>query len=295
MSVQNFDRLTGGTLMLLLETAKKRSHKSRDSLAGKADGLNNQELLKALIRVFDPCYPDPAESTFGNNTSEYRSCRLKQGTYLPFDQENLVRQFDAEIQSTYRIPLARIHNLVDRFIDFEVKGEQLVSRLLGLILADCTISERQELFIHSDGKSCKKSGLRNITEIELDSLLLGAWHYVITEVPDNTVGRSTFEHWYTKPAILNSQWKLISSKLPTIDWGISVVRSAIAEDGGFEPEVGDSEVVKAEVIEEESTGNESSVPFPGSVAGASDSRITIFQGGTNNTNIGHVETLNLGR
>lgn len=283
--------------MLLCEVAKRPSGKARDSLAGKSDRLNNRELLKALIEVFAPGYPEPADSTFPQNVSEYRACKLAQGTYLPFDQLDLVTAFDWQVREEYATPLGRMSEFIDRFIDVENRGTQLAGSLIGLIAADHTIPDEQELLVNGDGSPAHKSDLATATSVALDALLLGSWHYVITNVNDNTVGRDTFERWHEKPAIPNSKWKLRADALPSLGRTISVTRSTDTDDTA--KVVGDeSEVIEAEFVMDEEETETGSAFFDGSEAstsGSESTRVVVFQGGTNNTNIGHVETLNLGR
>lgn len=297
MAVHDCDRLTGGTFMLLCEAARRPSGKARDSLAGKSDGLNNRELLKTLIEVFAPGYPEPAGSTFPQNVSEYRACKIAKGTYLPFDRLDLVAAFDRQVREEYATPLGCMSEFIDRFIDVENRGTQLAGSLIGLIAADHTIPDEQELFVNDDGLPAHKSDLATATSVELDALLLGAWHYVITNVPDNTLGRDTFERWHEKPAIPNSKWKLRADALPSLERAISVFRSVGTKDT-TNTASDDSEVIEAEFVtdeEESHTGSAFADDSKSSTNQSEATRVVVFQGGTNNTNIGHVETLNLGR
>lgn len=296
MAVTDCDRLTGGTFMVLLGKAKKPSTKARDSVEGKADGLNNQELLKALIRVFDPGYLEPAKPTFQQNTSAYRSCKMAQGTYLPFNQEDIVSDFDNQVRTNYMAPLNRMKEFVDRFINVEYRGEQLAKRLLGLVAADVSIKDSQEFFINADWNPVTKMQLVLLDEVNLDGLLLGLWHYIVTRVPDNTVGAATFERWHKPVAIEKSQRSLLTEKLPCADHSIRVVRFDSTKET-TDSEYDNSDVVEAEIVDDEEPNKDGSSIDPGAKesVGYSDGRIVVFQGGTNNTNIGHVETLNLGR
>lgn len=113
MAVRSCDRLTGGTFMLLCVVAKRPSGQARDSLASKSDGLNNREFLKAVIEVFIPGYLEPASSTFPQNVSEYRACKLAQGTSLPLGQLDLVAAIDEQVRDEYVKPLVRIAEFVE--------------------------------------------------------------------------------------------------------------------------------------------------------------------------------------
>lgn len=297
LAVHDYDRLTGGTFMVLCKTAKRPPIRARDTVAGKSDGLNNRELLKALIEVFVPGYPEPADSTFPQNASDYHTCKVAQGIYLPFDQESLVEDFDRQVRTKYSQPLRRMSEFIDRFIDVEHRGAQLAERLIGLITADRTITDSQELFVNSDGRAISKSDLTTASGIELDALLLGTWHYVVTNVPDNTVGRATFERWHDKPATTHKQWKLRLDAIPSLERTVSVTRSPHVE-GTTNVESEEPEVVEAEFITDEEELHTGSAFVDDSESSTGDSgsaRVVVFQGGMNNTNIGNVDTLNLGR
>lgn len=297
MAVHDCDRLTGGTFMLLCEAARRPTGKARDSLAGKSDGRNNRELLKTLIEVFAPGYPEPASSTFPQNVSDYRACKVAKGIYLPFDQHDLVDAFDRQMREEYVKPLGRMSEFIDRFIDVDYRGSQLAGSLIGLIATDHTIRDEQELFVNGSGLPARKSDLATVRSVELDALLLGAWHYVVTNVPDNTVGRTTFERWHEKPSIPNSKWLLHADVLSSLGQAIPVIRSTDTDDA-TNTMSDESEVIEAEFVTDEEESHTTSAFADDSEPSTSESetaRVVVFQGGTNNTNIGHVETLNLGR
>ncbi|MDO4665443.1 MAG: hypothetical protein Q4A71_04455 [Actinomycetaceae bacterium] len=292
------DRLTDGTFMVLLGHARKPTRKARESLAGKAEGLNDRELLKSLLRIFVPTYFDPPDSTFSQNASDYRSCKQAQGLYLPFDEPTDVDGFDQRIRNQYAAPLAAMKDLVDTFLDVESKADWLVSALLGLVEEDTSIADDQELFVLENGQAIPKSELLCLKNVCLDSLLLGLWHYILTKVPDNLEGRSTFQRWHDEHSVPNSRWKINLRAVPTSAQTVSVTRY-VADPVTAKPSSNDyEEVLEGEFVEDdhEPQGNyDSSENDLGSAESVpSKTQVFVFQGGTGNTQIGHVRTLNIG-
>ena len=80
-------RLCGGTFFTLLLEDRKPRAGVREHYAGEKDGLSEPEVLIGLSKVLVPDFREPLESmmtTIKGNTSEYKSCKNKGGTYFPF-------------------------------------------------------------------------------------------------------------------------------------------------------------------------------------------------------------------
>lgn len=279
--------------MVLLGESRRPLQKARASVMGKSDGLNNQELLKALIRIFVENYPEPYDRTFSQNCSAYRSCELAQGIYLPFDDSESIAQFDREVSSQFAAALRQMSGLIDRFIDVERKGATLAKRVLGLLDADTTIQDSQMLYVQDSGIPVSKAELLGRDEICLDALLLGIWHYIVTRVPDNRSGRATFEHWHQTPIEKGSKWKLLSDRIPTRQGELAVSRpeSTDSPDAGSSGEEAtpDEEVVEAEIVDEDPPRGDGGGPS------ASVTPTVVFnQYGANSTQVANVQNLYLG-
>ncbi|MFA5561606.1 MAG: hypothetical protein WDA00_03075 [Eubacteriales bacterium] len=91
--------------------------------------------------------------------------------------------------------------LIERFVS-EDKAAWLFKAFLEVIEKDTNIDKN---FI-IEGKQMSKSEVLNIDNISLASFALGVWHYVVTNVKDNTVGQATFNNWHTKKGDTNSKW-----------------------------------------------------------------------------------------
>lgn len=290
---QHQPRLTGGTFMVLLGESRRPNQKARASVMGKSDGLNNQELLKALIRIFDKRYLEPPATTFKQNCSAYRSCELAHGTYLPFNDVEVVSRFDLEVTSQFTTALGRMSTFIDRFIDVDQNGAALAKRLLGLVEADTSIGNDQALHVLESGTPVSKAELLNRDEICLDALLLGIWHYIVTQVSDNRCGRATFEYWHERPTQRRSQWKLLPERIPLHQRELTVRRPTNTDcpdaDSLGEEATPDEEVVEAEIVDEDpprgDDGRRSTSAAP---------TVVFNQYGANSTQVANVQNLYLG-
>ncbi|WP_055668219.1 NB-ARC domain-containing protein [Desnuesiella massiliensis] len=208
----NYPRLCGGTFYTLMLQAKKQRLKARDRCSGGSDGLSDGDVLLGLIRVAQPQFMEPAASTFAQNTSTYKSCNISNSTYLPFNETSFKSAFDVRIKTKYPEALAAMREFVIRFIDTgnEMKCERLVKALLELIKTDESITDKYVFFYSGDGQPIKKAVICSLTDISLQSFLLGVWHFIVMNRTDNTVGRNTFEQWHEKPDTKGQQWRFIS-------------------------------------------------------------------------------------
>lgn len=201
MTKNENQRLCGGTFFTLLLQARKPRMGVREHYKGASDGLSDTYTLIALIRVVVPDYRVPTPSikgTFKGNTSEFKSCKISGSAYLPFDDSAEVSAFDSRVKTEYRRELAAMSGFVAGFIDSGTstkKDERLVKALLELIDVDETIDDTQPFYIKENGSTMTKAALRGISDICLQSFLLGIWHFVLVDRKDNTVGKMTYDLW----------------------------------------------------------------------------------------------------
>ena len=212
MNNYDYPRLCGGTFFVLLLQARKQRSRVRNRFSSGNDGLSDSDMLIELIRVAQPQYQTQSTSTFRQNTSAYKSCQVSNGTYLPFQDAAIVDGFDRQVRSNYTEALAAMSLFVDRFIDTEnaERCTRLVRALLELIEKDQSISETSPFYRGNEIAPVTKTILSKATKISIDRFLLSIWHFIITQRPDNTIGRITFEQWHMKPKESGQQWKFIS-------------------------------------------------------------------------------------
>lgn len=199
MTKNENQRLCGGTFFTLLLQARKSRKGVREHYRGESDGLSDPEMLVALMKVVIPDYSEPTsttKATFKGNTSDYKSCKISKGVYLPFGDSAVVSAFDNRVKSEYLRARIAMSDFVADFIDSGTstkKDERLVKAILELIDADNSINDAQEFYIGESGQGITKATLRSMNDFCLQSFLLGVWHFIIVNRHDNKVGKDTFD------------------------------------------------------------------------------------------------------
>jgi len=191
-------RLCGGTFFTLVLQAIKQRAKAREHYSGERDGLSDPEVLTGLIKVINPDYQVPKDGLNKGKTNVYKSCKISNGTYLPFGDTQEVRAFDLRVKNNYPEALKPMEVFVKDFIDTGTaigKHEHLIKALVDLIQNDQSIPDEAEFYIGENGEKTKKAALGDLTEVCFSSFLLGVWHYAVVSRKDNTVGQETYDEW----------------------------------------------------------------------------------------------------
>ena len=200
--------LCGGTFFVLLLRARKQRIAARKNAEGEKDGLSDQDVLEGLIKVAFPNFVAPAGS-FKTYTSNYKSCKLATNEYLPFDDEELINNFDELVRNDYPEAAQRMSAFIKNFIADEDYGGWLAKALFEVI--DCDPSITTELFyIEGSAQPYDRKHLLALDEVELPSFLLGVWHFIVVNRRDNKVGADTIEAWHKKPAASRAKHEFIS-------------------------------------------------------------------------------------
>lgn len=302
MSAQeSSDRLTAGTFFVLLQEALLPRSKARDTVAGKADGLSNPEILAGLIRIVRPKFEPPsAGKTFKQQTSELRNCKNDGNTtYIPIGGEDYAYEFNDLIDNNLLQALARTRDFVDRFIDVDFRGLRLVQMLGTAITRDVEITNNQAVAFLPDGSHLTKAQLGDAKEICLESLILGVWKYVSDPTVRNTSGQSTFDRWHLPTSIPNATRKFDLQAF-NIDEGWTPEITRYDEDPAkpTQPCIsGDDEIIEAEIVDDDeaSDHSETSADTDFEKAHALTPHVVFNQYGANSQQIGSVGTLNIGR
>lgn len=213
MAEHEYPRLCGGTFFVLLREAVKQRQKARNRMGGGSDGLKDTDLLLGLIRVVQPDFFEPPASTFAQNTSAYKACKLSSGTYLPFADSAFTASFDDRVKNEYVASLSAMSRFVQDYIDLgsTEKHIRLVKALIDLICLDASIADTEQFYANRDGTPLTKKALCATSDAYLSSFLLGAWHYIVVNRPENTIGRTTYEAWHEEPEVAHSQWRYCAS------------------------------------------------------------------------------------
>ena len=194
MEQKNIPYLCGGTLLLLLERAKKTSISARERNQGINDNLSNPEMLKGLITVVTGSCPPVHGDSFKKNTSQYRKCEISGNTYIPFNDNDTILTFDRDVKENYADVVRRMIGFTNRFIS-QNKAERLVCELVGVISKDEGISDGDHFHISSDGLAMTKTDLIEQKHYDLQPFLVGILHYILLYRQDNTLGKATFDDW----------------------------------------------------------------------------------------------------
>ncbi|CAB0854969.1 hypothetical protein FRC0360_00727 [Corynebacterium diphtheriae] len=298
---ESSDRLTAGTFFVLLQEALLPRSKARDTVAGKADGLSNPEILAGLIRIVRPKFEPPsAGKTFKQQTSELRNCKNDGNTtYMPVGGQDFARDFDELIENDLPQALARTRDFVDRFIDVGSKGLRLVQMLGTVINRDVAITNNQVVALLPGGSHLTKAQLGDAKEICIESLILGVWKYVSDPTVRNTSGQSTFGRWHLPTSTPNATRKFDLQAF-NLDEGWTPEITRYDEDPAetTPPCIsGDDEIIEAEIVDDDqaSDHSETSADTDFEKAHAVTPRVVFNQYGANSQQIGSVGTLNIGR
>lgn len=284
-------RLTGGIFFTLLLEARRQRISARATYNGESDGLSDTSVLRSLIRVMDPDYREPAKSTFKQNSSDYKSCQMDQGTYLPFNEMTTVTTFDDEVKNSFIHPYERMASLVDDFIDPD-KLIWFISALIETIQEDSSINADQVFYLNYD-IAITKEELSELAEIDPTGFMVGMWHFIVLHRPENKSGRNTYLAWTEKTGAKNSKSRFISDIGRNLDIKFSFVSS--------EPELNEDivedsdEVIEPEIIEpsEETNANsEDNVVNKTDEPKVVSQTANVFnQYGDGNIQIGNIDTL----
>lgn len=237
--------LCGGILFSLILQARKTRIKARDKFNSGSDGLKDTDVMMELVKVVTGDSFESAQGgTFGKCTTQFKTCQDYGSTYIPFTDPSVISSYTSSIKQKDPDLLNRMSEFINRFIN-EMRSEWLVKSLIEVIQNDAEI-DKNTLFDIALNKSVTKENLNNITDVELPVFLLSVLHFVITQRPDNTKGRATFEKWHTQSG-KKSPWKFVSS-VGTTNERSFVVKTTIegANTSNTSPTDDVVEVIKSE-------------------------------------------------
>ena len=178
MKQKNIPYLCGGTLLLLLERAKKAGISARERSQGINDSLSNPEMLKGLINVVTGVWPQVYDESFKKNTSQYRKCEISGNTYITFNDKDTINRFDSNVKGKYSNVVCRMIGFTNRFIS-PGNADRLVRELVDVILKDQGISDDDYFYIKCDGSSITKADLIKQDHFDLQPFLVGVLHYIL--------------------------------------------------------------------------------------------------------------------
>ncbi len=207
-------RLCGGTFLTLVLQAIKPHNRSHVTIKGGRIGLSNANVFRALITIFDPTSYIPNDKSFNTMTSKYKNCNKIGDAYFRYEDTDIISHFNQEVRKDYQAPLSRMKEFVETYIDIETpaKSSWLVRAILELIVKDPTITNDTSFYIEKNGSALTKTQLGSLNTVAIESFLLGIWHFIIMNRPDNTVGKATVDNWHALPTESNAQ-RAFTSKI----------------------------------------------------------------------------------
>lgn len=193
--MNDYPRLSGGIFLMLILQALPQRTGSRQRCEGVSDGLSDADVLKGLIRVIDSSYQDIKPASMKSLVNGYKSCTRSTGESLPFNDEVKIGCFDNTVKNQYKFVKNKMDKFVVKFINLGDGGGKyklLVGALIDLIQNDKTIDPNAEFYIQA-GSTVKKKDFCNLQSVELSGFLLGVWHYIVTNIKNNQVGKTTYD------------------------------------------------------------------------------------------------------
>lgn len=163
--------------------------------------MKESAMLDGLVEVMYPHHPEPAWKSIVTETTGYKNCEFSDSVNLPFLDDSALKNFDSEMQQFSLKPLIRMRDFIDRFFvdedsGKELKRKHLIRQIMGLLMADDSVKQRDEFFLVTEKRTVHKEELCSMTELSLAAFLLAVWHFIVMHRQDNTVGQDTIALWF---------------------------------------------------------------------------------------------------
>lgn len=189
MSEYNKTFLCGGVFLLLLENAKIKNTSNREFAKGISDNHSNEIVLRDLLYVFT----GSKNYSKKKDCSEYMNCKSEGSINVPFNDPAFIASFNSRISNEYPVVLTMMKGFIDMHIQKE-KQLWLVKALLDVIEGDDDIKEDALFYCLEDGSLISKEQLILESTYNLDSFLLGVFHFITNKRNGrNTEGLTTIE------------------------------------------------------------------------------------------------------
>ncbi len=221
MPSNNVPYFCGSIFFNLLLQARKPRSKARNKQHGGSDGLADQDVMKGLVFVITG---DELSKTgdFSKNTSEYKTCKINNSTYIPFEEKSTVSAFiDCFNKKDPDLPL-RMSELITKYFS-ESKYEWLVKAIIETLHDDEGISN-DTVFLINQERKLAVSDLMTVETVELEIFLLSVLEYILQYRTDNSLGVDTFHTWFNRKS-KGAQWKFVRDDIgQSITHNIQIIR-----------------------------------------------------------------------
>ena len=183
----------GTFLCLLIEAKRDKS-------------INEYEILKGLIEVYDNNFPDVSVESLKTDTAKIKKCEVSSTVNFPISKG--AQKFN--ISKDFYGLVDNMQSFIDEFIDEEGMGPWLVRSILEMLDSDDTI-ENKPIFVQSDSSFTNKGGLIYFNKYNLPVFLISIWHYIVKyRFNKNEKGKETFEKWYKQTGEVHSRRVFVS-------------------------------------------------------------------------------------
>lgn len=161
--------------------------------ARKKPARKQEECLKDLLAIYDRGVSGIYGNTLSTYASKFKTCDPSLETeYIRLGDEVVLSEFNDRIKDDYDAVVEEMKKFVSKSLDTETNGKWLVRAILEMIEKDDAIRDNAKFFIIPGNLPVYKEDLKNIKKVYFYNFLLGVWHYICTNCPDNGVGRDTY-------------------------------------------------------------------------------------------------------
>ncbi|MBR1709772.1 MAG: hypothetical protein IJ719_13235 [Clostridia bacterium] len=220
---ERMTRLCGGTFFTLLANAGRASSKSPVTFMGETRTATDAFKFLGLLRILNPKHEVYSAEYFPKSVSKYRNCiKVSYGADLPLSDSRYTCAFHDRVILEYASVLAAMKEYCQVFLDCENRErmEWLVRAIVETLVDDSEVSSK--LYALPNGERISVRELSEMSEINIPALLIGCLDYIVTSVPDNTVGRDTILCWHYKKGDQRERGKLRETIGDSIRYPIAV-------------------------------------------------------------------------
>lgn len=165
--------------------------------------ITQPEVLCDLFRVFNPSfyYIESEKGSVDTKSSTFKKCESNDKDYfLNVDGETQLVEKETVISNT-TVYLSRFNAFINKYriTKAPTHTKTLARRLLDLLSLDDSIPADEPLYVQEDGTALKKSELLKTDTINCIPFLFGVWFYVCFRNENNTIGKDTYNYFWTNP------------------------------------------------------------------------------------------------
>lgn len=161
--------------------------------ARKKPARKQEECLKDLLAIYDRGVSGIYGNTLSTYASKFKTCDPSLETeYIRLGDEVVLSEFNDRIKDDFDAVVGEMKKFVSESLDTETNGKWLVRAILEMIEKDDAIRDNAKFFIMPGNLPVYKEDLKNLKKVYFYNFLLGVWHYICTNCPDNGVGRDTY-------------------------------------------------------------------------------------------------------